>query len=94
MPYIGIVVMTPVAGRAEEVERVSQEISDYAETLDGCLAAYTAKAMDGSGDLCRISIWESVEKADHGIQSLHAMALRSELNQMIRPDHFDRGFLA
>jgi heme-degrading monooxygenase HmoA len=92
MSYIGLSIITPMAGQQEEVERISGELVAYARSLEGCIAAYGIKAADGSGDVGRITIWESEEHANRGVTTMHAMSLRSELHLKIEAGHLDRGF--
>jgi heme-degrading monooxygenase HmoA len=94
MSYFAISIASPLPGHHAEAEMINQELMEFAKTLDGCIGAYALKANDGSEDVARVSIWETEEHANRGIQSLHAMALRSELHLLVRPEHLDRGFFA
>ncbi|OFW65093.1 MAG: hypothetical protein A2Y74_08795 [Actinobacteria bacterium RBG_13_63_9] len=94
MPYIRISLMTPAEGRDEELRRLNEELSSFYQTRNGCLQSFVITAADGSGELGRISIWESEEAAEHAANHEHSMSLRSRQHQVVKPGHSARSFFA
>lgn len=94
MPYIRISLMTPAEGRDEEVKSLNEDLSSFYQAQDGCLQSFVITAADGSGELGRISIWESEEAAERAANHEHSMSLRSRLHLAVEPGHADRSFFA
>ena len=94
MPYIRISLMTPAKGKSDEVRRLNQELSAFYIAQDGCLQSFVITAADGSGELGRVSIWQSEATADHAASHEHSMSLRSRLRLAVKRGHVDRSFLA
>ena len=94
MPYIRISLMPPAEGKSDEVKRLNQELSAFYIAQDGCLQSFVITAADGSGELGRVSIWQSEATADHAASHEHSMSLRSRLHLAVKRGHVDRSFLA
>ena len=94
MHYVRTSLMTPAEGRDEEVRRLNEELSSFYQAQDGCLQSLMITAADGSGELGRISIWESEEAAEHAATHEHSMSLRSRLHLAVKRGHADRSFFA
>ena len=94
MPYIRISFMTPAEGKLDEVREYNDELSAFYQAQDGCLQSFVLTAADGSGELGRMSIWESETTADHAATLQHSMSLRSRLRLAVKRGHVDRSFLA
>ena len=94
MPYIRISLMKPLAGREADVETLNEELVALYRQEQGCLLSHFVRALDGSGELGRVSLWESEAAADRAATSHHSMALRSRLHLLVRRGHQDRSFQA
>ena len=64
MLYIRISLMMPEKGKREEVRRLNQEISAFNRGLEGCRDSFVISAADNSGELGRLSVWDSKEAAE------------------------------
>jgi quinol monooxygenase YgiN len=90
--YIRISLMMPEKGKRDEVRRLNQEISAFNRGLEGCRDSFVISAADNSGELGRVSVWESKEAAEGAANDQHHMSLRSELHLAIQPGHSERSF--
>jgi quinol monooxygenase YgiN len=93
MTYIRVSTMTPLAGREEEASQINQELVDFYRSQKGCLSSHFVKAADTSGELGRISFWNSERAADEAATLEHSLYLRSRLHLLVRRGHQDRSFL-
>lgn len=94
MPYLRLSLMKPLPGQEAEVKEINQQLVHLYRSLEGCLAAFAVAAVDGSGDLGRLTVWESEHAADHAATHHHSLALRSQLHLLIQPGHQERSFIA
>ncbi|HEY8489908.1 MAG TPA: antibiotic biosynthesis monooxygenase [Dehalococcoidia bacterium] len=96
MPYIRVSLMRPQVGREEEVERLLTDLLRFFQGQKGFIAGWRVSALDRSGEVGRITVWESEEDADHAANQQHVMAVRSELNLLLEEDaeHVERAFAA
>jgi quinol monooxygenase YgiN len=92
MPYIRLTLVHPRPERRAEVRRHYEELIAYVRTLPGCLAGYVIEPHDESGEVGRISIWESAEAAHHAANDPHALALHAELHFDVQGSLWDRSF--
>jgi len=92
MFYIRISLMMPGQGKEAEVRRLNQEISAFNRGQEGCRDSFVISATDGSGELGRLSVWDSKEAAEGVANLQHSMSLRSQLHLAIRPEHAERSF--
>jgi hypothetical protein len=92
MFYIRISLMMPQTGTRAEVRRLNQEIAAFNQTLDGCRDSFAIAAADNSGELGRLSVWNSKEAAEKAANQQHHMSLRSQLNLAIQEGHTERSF--
>jgi quinol monooxygenase YgiN len=84
--------MTPKPGREAEAEELNRELVQYYAEQKGCLAAHFVRAAAGSGDIGRVSFWESEELADAAATLHHSMSVRSRLHTLVQRGHQDRSF--
>jgi quinol monooxygenase YgiN len=84
--------MKPLAGREPEVEKLNSELVELYRRQPGCLQSVLIKAVGGSGELGRLSFWESERAADTAAQSQRSLFLRSRLHLLVRKDHQERSF--
>ncbi len=94
MSYIRISLMLPAKGKRAEVRRLNEEISAFNRTLEGCRESFLITAADNSGELGRLSIWESKEAAERSANRQHHMSLRSQLHLAIQEGHAERSFFS
>jgi quinol monooxygenase YgiN len=92
MLYIRISMMMPEKGKREEVKRLNQEISAFNRGQEGCRDSFVISAADNSGELGRLSIWDSKEAAEAAANHQHSLSRRSELHLAIQPGHAERSF--
>lgn len=92
MAYVRLSIARPRRGEEARFEQIMQRLTEVTEQQPGCTAAYIMKPDDGSGDIARISFYESGHDADTAAQSATIMALRSELHLASEPGHIERGF--
>lgn len=94
MPYVRISLMKPVPGREAEVMELNESLVSFYRSHEGCQVCYLVTAADGSGEVGRLSVWDSERAADRAANDDHSMALRSRLHLLIQPGHQDRSFIA
>lgn len=93
MPYVRISLMKPVPGHEDEVRQLNQELVSFYRGQQGCQLCYFLAAADSSGEVGRVSVWDSEHAADQAANHDHSMALRSRLHLLIQPGHQDRSFI-
>jgi quinol monooxygenase YgiN len=93
MFYIRVSLMMPEKGRRAEVRQLNQELAAFYRTQEGCRDSFVISAADNSGELGRLSVWDSEEAAERAANDQHSMSLRSELHLAIQPGHSERSFL-
>jgi quinol monooxygenase YgiN len=94
MPYIRISTLKPLAGCEPEVAETNEQLAAFCQQQEGCLQDYSIRAVDGSGEVGRLSIWESEEAADQAATTEHSMSLRSRLLLLVHEGHQERSFLS
>jgi quinol monooxygenase YgiN len=92
MAYVRISTMRPRASREAEAEAVSLELINFYREQPGCLHSTFVKASDGSGEIGRITFWESAATADRAAMRERSIYLRSRLHLVIEKGHQDRSF--
>ena len=86
--------MKPAAGRQSEVDRINRELVQEYRRQEGCMASYFISALDGGGEVGRVTIWDSEADSDRAATNPHSLALRSELHLLVLPGHVERAFAA
>jgi quinol monooxygenase YgiN len=94
MAYARITFMNPVAGSKEEAAALNRELVALYREQPGCQHSYELSAADGSGEIGRMSLWDSEAAADAAATNDRSMFLRSRLHLLIEHGHQDRGFRA
>jgi quinol monooxygenase YgiN len=94
MSYLRLSIARPRRGEEQRVHELQGEIAKWVVTQPGCRASYLLHPHDDSGEIARVTIYESEEAADRTASHAHMMALRSQLNLAIEADHVERGFHA
>ena len=93
MPYIRISLMKPSPGKEAAVTDLNSQLVDLYREQDGCLFCYLVKAAGGSGEVGRVSMWESEAAADRAATAQRSIYLRSRLHLQVRPGHQERSLL-
>lgn len=93
MPYVRISLMKPKASREAEVADLNRRLIAFYRQQKGCLVCHFFRAVDGSGEVGRVSLWESEATADQAARSHRSMSLRSQLHLLVRRGHQERSFL-
>ena len=95
MRYMRISLSIPRPGDEQEVARLTDQLlSEYAKQ-PGFVSGYKVRAVDGTGQIGRVTVWESSEHADATAQLDRVLALRSELQPLIQEDsHIEPSFEA
>lgn len=93
MPYIRISIARPRPGEEHRFEEVEAQIVDFISKQPGCEQSYLLRPHDESGELARITLWDSEESAENAAKTDTLMALRSELNRLcVAGSHTERAF--
>ena len=92
MAYVRISLMKPLAGRDADVDELNAQLVDLYRQQDGCLQSVLIRATDESGEVGRVSFWESESAADAAANTDRSMLLRSRLHLILRRGHQDRSF--
>lgn len=92
MSYIRISQMMPRQGREAEVRRLNEEISAFNRAQKGCRYSSAITATDESGELGRVTVWDSKEAAERAASHQHSLSLRSQLHLAIHEGHAERSF--
>jgi quinol monooxygenase YgiN len=79
MPYVRISIARPRAGQRERLDELQRQIAALIGRQPGCERCYVLYPHDNSGDIARISIWDSEDAAERAASSDAMLALRSEL---------------
>lgn len=92
MPYIRLTLAKPRPERYDEVRRHYEELVKYTSTLSGFVAAWVVVPHDDSGEIGRLSMWQTQEDAHHAANDPHAMSLHAELEFDALGNLWDRSF--
>jgi quinol monooxygenase YgiN len=79
MPYVRISIARPRAGQRERLEELERQIAALIGRQPGCEWCYVLYPHDNSGDIARISSWDSEEAAERAASSDAMLSLRSEV---------------
>jgi hypothetical protein len=95
MPYVRISLMTPKMGQATEAGRLLDAVAHFCQGQEGFIHGYRLEPSAKNGQMGRVTIWVDERSADAVAQIDHMLALRSELNQVVRKgSHEEHGFWA
>ena len=86
MAYARITFMKPIAGREEDAATLNRDLVGLYREQAGCQLSHTLVATDGSGEIGRMSLWESENAADSGhTRPLNVPPLASPSTYRARP---------
>ena len=94
MAYVRLSLMRPMAGHQEEVQSINKELVHMNRRMPGCLDSRSISALDGSGEVGRLTIWASQADADRAANDPRSLTLRSRLHLIILAGHLERSFQA
>lgn len=80
MSFVRITLTRPRPEVRAEVEGHYRELISATSKFPGFIAGYMLVSPDLSGEVGRVTIWESQELANHAANDAHIMALHAELN--------------
>lgn len=92
MPYIRLTVAKPRPERREEVRRHYEELVAHVAKLPGFIDGWVVLPQDDSGDVGRMTLWESAEAASRAANDPHSMSLHAELQFDVSGNLWDRTF--
>jgi quinol monooxygenase YgiN len=92
MSYARVSIMKPQSGREEEVLALNRELVSFYHKQKGCIVSHVIEAADDSGEVGRVTFWESEEDADRAATLDHSMSVRASLHLLIQKGHQDRSF--
>ena len=94
MPFLRLTVATPRPERRAEVFRHFEELVAHVTRLPGCLGGWVVLASDDSGEVGRLTLWETEAHAHQAANDPHALALHAELLFDVMGNLWDRSFRA
>ncbi len=95
MFFVRLSLMKPLPGHARRVAELNEVLLEFFKQQDGFLHGYKLDPIDETGEIGRLTMWESQEKADRVALHQHGMSLRSEILQIIdEGEHWERAFRA
>jgi quinol monooxygenase YgiN len=92
LTYVRISIMKPLANRELEALKLNKQLVEHYRSQTGCFSSHVIQAADGSGEIGRVSFWESESTADAAATADHSMSLRASLHLIVRKGHQDRSF--
>lgn len=79
MPVIRISLVEPLPGREKEIEALYDELGKYHSTMEGHILGCRVQPVGREYLRGRVSIWRSLEDANHAASQTHTAALRSQI---------------
>lgn len=92
MSYVRISLMKPMPGERETVERINKELVSHYSAMKGYITGYVLEAAGGANEVCRLTMWESGDDADHAATDERTLPLRADLRLKVQRGHTDRAF--
>ena len=87
MTYVRISLMKPLSRRPLEVEKLNRELVQLYRKQEGCISGHLIGAAAGSGEVGRVSFWQSESAADAPATSDQSLSLRSRLHLLVKRGH-------
>lgn len=92
MAYVRLSIARPRHGEEKNLEEIMTKLNDFSLKQPGCQSSVIMKPHDNSGEIARLSIYDSEASAEHIANSDHVLALRSQLHIAAEPGHVERAF--
>ena len=89
MPWMRLSTYRPLPGHRTEVERIVERLGEMVSKKEGFVMTLHFVGSDESGDMGRLTIWESAEAANRAAADEDIQALRSQLHIAILSGHMD-----
>lgn len=86
MAYVRISIMRPDPENRQQVEAILDDVLRYDMTLTGFLSGQRLTPLDDTGEIWRITYWESEDAANHAAQQQHVLSRRAELLRILPDD--------
>lgn len=94
MTYIRLSIAKARPGEEERFQAVMHKLEEATKAEPGCRESYLLEPHDGSGELARVSIYESEQDAEKAANGATIMSLRSEMHLVCAPGHTERAFFS
>jgi heme-degrading monooxygenase HmoA len=89
MTWMRLSLFRPIPGRKADVDQTLTRLEELLSRQRGFVMASHFVAVDESGDMGRMSFWESADDANHASADEDVQAIRSQLNLNVQPGHTD-----
>ena len=87
--------MTARPGKQHDVAAIMDDLVSFYAQQPGYITGYKLKAADETGDIGRVTVWQTGEQADTTAQMNHVMSRRADLIGLIEEgSHDERSFYA
>lgn len=94
MPYVRLSIVKPRPGQSAHIQEIMEKLNTYSRSQPGCTLSLLLKPHDNSGEIARMSIYDTEASAEHVANSDHFLALRSEMHLASEPGHVERAFFS
>jgi heme-degrading monooxygenase HmoA len=94
MAFVRLSVVKPRPGQEQRAIELLEALSAATADSPGWQANYVLRPHDDSGEIARISIYDSESSAEREAATSSVLSLRSELHLVIEPDHRERAFFS
>ncbi len=95
MLFVRLSLIKPLPGHEKRVAELNQLLLEFFRLQDGFVRGFALDPIDETGEIGRLTMWESQEIADAVARQQHGMSLRSEMLQVIdAEEHWERAFHA
>lgn len=91
MAYVRITLMIPLPDQEVDAGKLNRELAELYGCQEGCRGSHVVRAADGSGEIGRVSFWDSEGVADAAATLDRSLYLRSHLQLLVR-DEESRSF--
>ena len=90
MAAIRLSIVVPSPGQRQRVEQLLDHLDELLGKNPHYVVGGRFEATDGSGEIGRISVWESEADADHAATDDDVIAIRSQIHMLVQPGHLER----
>jgi len=87
---IRLSIVVPSPGQRQRVEQLLDHLDERLGKNPHYVVGGRFEATDGSGEIGRISVWESEADADHAATDDDVIAIRSQIHMLVQPGHLER----
>ena len=90
--YVRLSLHKPRPGQFDAVKELQEGVLEALKASKGCRQAHLLRPLDDSGEIGRLSLWDSEEAAEEAAQGQHTMALRSQIGLLVEGVGTERAF--